>query len=95
MHTLTTLGDFRKYPYIMYHTTGSILNSEGEGSFLDWKSESMGRGEGGRGVTQFGIPNSWGGFSSEFQRGKTEKALPDQGSRIKDDQAGVNDHVDE
>ena len=34
---------------------------------MDWNCEGIG----GEGVTQF----AWGGFSSDFQRGKTAKAL--------------------
>jgi len=33
----------------------AFWNSEGEVGFLDWNSEGMWE------VTQFGIPNAWGG----------------------------------
>ena len=49
-------------------------NSEGDGDFLDWDSEGIGRAGGG-GETQFGISNAWGGGSAlSFQSRKTVKA---------------------
>ena len=57
-------------------------NSQGEGGFLDWNSE------GAQVVTQFGIPNPWGDFSSEFPEGE------DIGKMINIDQAGVSDHAE-
>ena len=44
-------------------------NSKGEGSFMDWNSEGM-RGVG-RGVAQFGIPDT----SSEFPEKEDGKSL--------------------